>query len=222
MDRWAAANPESRLASVPAPDARRIRAGGQGPARRRRRRHRVPAARHDEPGVRQHRRHAELLAGAAARLPARRQPDQPPRGRRSRGGADHGDAPRAGDRKPDALRRGHAVRIARRHRVRAHLPGRRHLPIPRDAGAHGRAASCSATPPSTWRGKKEQLEISVNGERVAVLEVDQRHERRRREGADARDAADRRSRRVRSASPPRSCRARSVRSTICWRRSIRR
>ena len=36
-----------------------------------------------EPGLRQPRRHAEFLAGVAARLPARRQPDQPSRHRRS-------------------------------------------------------------------------------------------------------------------------------------------
>ena len=77
------AAPEPGLAAVPAPEPRRISARGQGPARHRCRRHRLPAARHDQPGLRQRRRRAELLADADGRLPARGEPDQPPRDWRS-------------------------------------------------------------------------------------------------------------------------------------------
>ena len=65
---------EPRLAAVPAPQSRRIRRRGQGPAAHRRRRHHVPAARHHQPRLRQRRRRAGLLPVADGRLPAGRRP----------------------------------------------------------------------------------------------------------------------------------------------------
>ena len=59
--------------SVPATEPRRVRALGPRPARYRRRRERVPAARHDERRLRQHRRRADVLGDADGRLPARRE-----------------------------------------------------------------------------------------------------------------------------------------------------
>ena len=90
-----------------------------------------PAARHDQRRLRQRRRRADVLADADGGLPARGQPDQPPRGRRSRA--------RRRRRPPTSVpqtasqmraRRGRAVRHARRHLGRAHLPGRRRLRLP--------------------------------------------------------------------------------------------
>ena len=83
MDAAAARQPESRLAPVPAAEPRRIPACGEGSARHRRRRQRLPAARHDQPRLRQRRRRAGVFADADGKLSARREPDQPPRGRRS-------------------------------------------------------------------------------------------------------------------------------------------
>ena len=79
-----------------------------------------------------------------------------------------------GDREPDAVRRRarRSDRAAARRsctRSRPTASTRFHATLRRAPSA----ASCSATPPSTWRGKNELLEISVNGERAAVLEVDQ-------------------------------------------------
>ena len=136
-------------------------------------------------------------------------------------GADHRDASRAGDRKPDAVRRRHAVRIARRHGVRAHVPGRRPLPVRRHPRPHGQRRAVrqhGRAPGAEERAARDFGQRRARG----GARSRPRHERRRRKGADARDAADRRSRRVRSGSPPRSCRVRSGRSTICSRRSIRR
>ncbi len=128
--------PQSGLAAVPAPDARRVLAGGQGPARSRGRRHPVPAGRHPGPRLRQHRRSAGLQPGAARRLPARRLAGQPPGDRRQAGVGDVGDLPRAAGRVADALRRGHAARLARRHRRGPQLPGRRRLQVHVAAAAH--------------------------------------------------------------------------------------
>ena len=83
MDAAAALNPNPGLASVPAPQSRRVSRRGQGSARHRRRRQRVSAARHDQQRLRQRRRRAGVLADADGELPARGQLDQPPRDRRS-------------------------------------------------------------------------------------------------------------------------------------------
>ena len=127
MDRVAALKPNPGLASVPAPEPRRVRQRRQGPAERGRRRHGLPAARHHQPRLRQRRRRADLLADADGRLPARGQPDQPPRGGRSPGVGDLDhlqDRPR---RLADAPRRRRAHGHARRHVGGPHLPGRRPL-----------------------------------------------------------------------------------------------
>ena len=54
--------PASRLATVPAPEPRRVRRRGQGPDRHRRGRQRVAPARHHQRRLRQRRRRPELLA----------------------------------------------------------------------------------------------------------------------------------------------------------------
>ena len=127
MDAAAALNPNPGLASVPAAEPRRVPARGEGPARHRRRRQRVPAARHDQPRLRQRRRRAGVLADADGKLPARGQPDQPARGRRSQRERDVGHLQDRPHRLADAARRRRADGHARRHLGRAHLPGRRRL-----------------------------------------------------------------------------------------------
>ena len=218
MDRWAAANPESWLASVSAPDACRVRALGQGPARRRRGRDRVSATRHDEPGVRQHRRHAERFRqrchkatcvrrarSAASPSAIARQSPPPPRTRcrrpRTRCSTSRHAVP---DRAAAALV--HTFPADGLYKFQATL-------VRTVSGElFGNTAVYMA-------GKKEQLEISVNGVRVAVHRSRLRHERCRRKGltletppiADqGRSAADRR--RVRAAigrAGRRSCSRRS-------------
>ena len=74
--------PASRLATVPAPEPRRVRRRGERPDRHRRGRQRLAPARHHQRRLRQRRRRPELLLAADAGLSARRQPDQPPRHRR--------------------------------------------------------------------------------------------------------------------------------------------
>ncbi len=81
IDRAAALDPNPGVAAVAAAEPRRVRARGQGSARPRRRRRRLPARRHDQRRLRQHRRHPDDLADVDGRLPAGSQPDQPAGGR---------------------------------------------------------------------------------------------------------------------------------------------
>ena len=83
VDAAAAKNPNPGWRPVSAPHARGVRAGGEGPARRRARRHRVPAARYRQPRLRQHRRGAEFFADLVRGVSARRRPGDAARGWRS-------------------------------------------------------------------------------------------------------------------------------------------
>ena len=144
----------------------------RGPPRHRRRCERVSASRHDERRVRQRRGRAELLAAADGRLPARREPDQPPRSRRSHGGS----ARRRPTRSPRTARRC-ATSTARRWARAAAFPSSHVFPADGDyviktslhyealGGLYGRYSTLTM-------GIKEQVEVSINGERVALLEVE--------------------------------------------------
>ena len=70
----------------------------------------------------------------------------------------------AEDRLAAAARRRRAARHARRHLGDAHLPRRRRLRLPHGSACRTPAACCSAAPPTG-----EQLEVSIDGERVALL-----------------------------------------------------
>ena len=82
LDRARGGEPESRAARVPAAESRRVRGGRQGALRPRRRRQRVPAGRHDQRQLRQHRRRPDAVGHRAAGLHPRRRAGQPRRGRR--------------------------------------------------------------------------------------------------------------------------------------------
>ena len=133
-----AGQPESGLAAVPAAQPGRVPARGQGSARARRRRQRVPSARHDQPRLRQRRRCPGLFAGADGRLPARREPGHGAGGRRRRRRAQRGALPRAEDRVATAARRRRAVRHARRRLRHAH--------VSRPTANTSSAWTCTATP----------------------------------------------------------------------------
>ena len=163
------AQPEARLAPVPAAEPRRVRARGQGPARRRRRRHGAPAGRHDQRRLRQHRRRAGVLADAAGRLSARRRQGHDARARRSRGGRRAKPTTRC--RRP---RRSCAASTARRSaRAAASRSCTRSRPTATTSSAWictpTPAACCSAAPTTG-----EKLEVSIDGERVALIDIDPR------------------------------------------------
>ena len=143
--------PQPGLAAVPAPDARRVPARGPGPARPRRRRHartcRPTPRRHGFDNIAEAQSFSPALLDGYLRAAVA---GQPPGHRRQAGGADLGHLPRAAGRVADALRRGHAARLARRHRRGAQLPRRRRLQVHRRCCSARSAASCSATPPSPW------------------------------------------------------------------------
>ena len=174
MDAAAALNPNPGLASVPAAEPRRVRAARQGSARHRRRRQRVPAARHDQQRLRQRRRRAGVLADADGKLPARGEPDQPPRDRRPR----RERRPRRPTRSAATGRRcatSTARRWARAAASRSSTPSRptattsfkvslHNEPL---GGFYGRTTMATLD-------IKEQIEVSVNGERAALLDLNPR------------------------------------------------
>ena len=139
------------------------------PARHRRRRQRVPAARHDQPRLRQHRRRAGVLADADGRLPAR------------------------GERRSAASRS--AIRRQRRPRQTYKVPRTASQMQHVEGAPFGTRGGMSVvhmfpadgdytfrmmlhTIPtgqlfgSTTRG--EQIEVSIDGERVALLDINPR------------------------------------------------
>ena len=183
LDTAAAKAPESRPPHVPAPEPRRVRARDSRAARPRRRRRRLAAARHEERELRQHRRRADAVADAARGVPERRRRHQPPGGRRShRAGHRHDlHQPELHVAASVGSRRGRAVRHARRHGRRARLPGRRRVRVRDDR----------STPATNARF--EDIDISVNGERVALLDVRDRRRRRRRRPRRRRRSAPSRS-----------------------------
>ena len=121
------AQSQSGLASLPAPQPRRVRERGARLAERRRRRLDLPAAGHHQPRLRQRRRLADVLADPDGRLPARRQPDQPSGRGRSSGLRHLDDLQDSARRVADAPRRRRADGHARRRLGRAHVPRRRPL-----------------------------------------------------------------------------------------------
>ena len=87
-------------------------------------------------------------------------------------------------------RRRRAVRHARRHLGRAHLPGRRRLRRSRSM-LHDEPLGELFGSTSMTRWTNEQIEVSIDGERVALLDVDARmSETDPKNGLDAHDAAD--------------------------------
>ena len=201
---------QSRAPAVPAAEPRRVRALGARSARSRHRRQRVPAARHAQRRLRQHRRRADVLGDADGRLPARRGAHLDARGRRSqrqpvgihRQGAAH--------RVADAARRRHAVGHARRPRARLHVPGRRRLHVPRHAARH------ADRPAVRQRRQPQRADRSVDQRRARRAA---RHrledDRDRQERSEPGDAARSTSRPARSTSPPRSSRS-STASSTTW------
>ena len=131
LDAAAAATPESRMASVPAAQPRRV------PRARSRTCSTLdvdvsaflPADTISD-GFDNVADVADVLADADGRLPARRRPGHDAGDRRSRRAAERNQLQRAEDRVAAAPRRRRAVRHARRHLGRAHVPGRRRLRLP--------------------------------------------------------------------------------------------
>ena len=135
LDHGRGAQSESRPPSVPAPESRRVRA---------RRASALLALDVDvnaflppdtiSAGFDNVADAQSVLGDADGRLPARREPHQLARGRRSASAApsEH-DLQGAAHRLADAPRRGRAVRHARRHLGDAHLPGRRRIHLPHAA-----------------------------------------------------------------------------------------
>ena len=135
----------------------------------RRRRRRAAAARHHQPRLRQHRRRADDVADGARRLPARGRQDQPRRARRS----DERRRPRRFIR-CRAPRRSCGTSRARRS-ARAAASSVMHI-FPAD-GEYLFRMMLHSIPTgqlygSTTRG--EQIEVSVNGERKALLDINPR------------------------------------------------
>ena len=99
-------------------------------------------------------------------------------------------------------RRRHAVGHARRPRGRLHLPGRRRLHVPHHAARHadGHAVRQRVS-------RNEQIDLSINGERVALLDDRLRDDRDRQERAEPDDAARSRQGRPAARHRPRSSRS---------------
>ena len=164
---------ESGVAAVPAIEPRRVRARGPAPARSRRRRDRVPARRHHQRRVRQRRRRADVLADADGRLPACREPHRDAGRRRS------GRARRR--RRPSSCRRRRrrwSAPRARRSAPAAASPWTTPLlPTATTCSAWtsspNRSACCSAA-----RAPGEEIEVSLDGARLALLRDRPAHQRR--------------------------------------------
>ena len=150
---------QSGLAHVPAAQPRRIRARGARPARRRDRRRRLSAARHEERELRQHRRRAVAVADAARGIPQRG-------GRREPHGAGR------------SRRAARFRRAIRRRSSRRSIPGitSRARRTAREAASSRRTRS-RPTAMYTFRvevrggigTKLEDIDVSIDGERVALL-----------------------------------------------------
>ncbi len=121
----------ARPPDLSAAQSRRVHAIGSRPARPRRQRRRLPAARRQERQLRQHRRRADAVADIDAGLPHGGGRDQPARRRRPRRDGARSDVPGVALDVAARAHGGHAVRHARRAGGRAHVPGRRRVPVPR-------------------------------------------------------------------------------------------
>ena len=161
-------------AHVPAAEPRRVRALDPRSARARRQRRRLPAARHQERQLRQHRRRAAAVADADAGVSDGGRRDQPAGGRRSRRRrrAKRPTRCRAGPRSGStsrARRTARAAALSVVHTFPADGEYRFRVSFYHETtGAlygNGRAALHTAEAP-------EQIEISIDGERVALLDID--------------------------------------------------
>ena len=161
-------------AHLPAAQPRGVRAVGSRSARARRQRRRLPAARREERELRQHRRRAAAVADADAGVPDGGRRDQPARGRRSRRRrrAKRPTRCRAGPRSASrsrARRTARAAALSVVHTFPADGEYRFRVSFYHETtGAlygNGRAALHTAEAP-------EQVEISIDGERVALLDID--------------------------------------------------
>ena len=163
------AQSESRPPSVPAPQSRRIRARGERAARARRRRQRVPAARHDQRRLRQRRRRADVLGDADGRLPARREPHQRAGRRRSEGRRRRSSPTRC-----RAPARRCSTSRARRSARAAASPSMHTFPADGDYSFRMQLHSIPTGQLFGSTVKGELLEVSIDGERAAVLEINPR------------------------------------------------
>ena len=159
---------ESRLPDVPAAEPRRVRARGSRPARAGRQRRRLPAARHDERQLRQHRRRADPVADAAGWLPESGRRHQPAGGGQCR-------APSASET---------TYTKSRTYSQWDWVDGapygtRGGMSVVHNFPADGKYVFKMAFQHTTTGGlsgsttRDEQIEISINGEPVAVLNMDQ-------------------------------------------------
>ena len=180
---------EPRRAHVPAPEPPRVRARDPRPARARRRRRQLAAARHQERELRQHRRRAGAVADAARGVPQRGERDQPHGGRRSQRAGRRLDLHAA----PATCRSIRGITSRARRTARAAASVVEHV-FPADARVRLRGRRSY----SRRRTRAfEDIDISIDGERVALLEYETRPGRRRRRprrGADAHRADPRQGR----------------------------
>ena len=155
----------TRTPDAPAPQPRRVRARDQSlfgldvdagawlPAR------------HEERELRQHRRRADAVGDAARRLPRRRERRQPPRRRRPEGGVTSDDLQAC----RGSPRSGSGSRARRSARAAASPPRTTSRPTANTSSAsrctRSHRGSSSADAPFD-----EKIEVSVNGERVALLD----------------------------------------------------
>ena len=161
------ARPAARLAVVPASEPRRVCARHQGHLRARHRRLGHAAGRHHQPRVRQRRRRANVLARADGKLPARRQPGHGAGARRS--------AMRPPASRSTACRRRPRSSSASTARRSARAAACRSCTRSRPTASTCSVSSCTATRAvscSAGRRQNEQVEISIDGERKAVLDID--------------------------------------------------
>ena len=164
--------PQPRLAAVPAAHPRRVLSRRSRTCSTSTSTSRPYLPADTQPRLRQHRRSAGLLARRCSTATCAR-PSQVSRlalGDKQASPTSATYRVLAG-RVADALRRGHAVRLARRHRRGPQLPRRRRLHVHARCSSARSAASCSATPASPWPAATSCSRFSVNGERAAVLEV---------------------------------------------------
>ena len=167
IDRAAALNPNPGRRPFQRLNRAEYAARGPRPARPRRRRHRAPAARHDQPRLRQHRRRRRafsptvlegyLRAASADQPLAVGDPTAAPT-----------EATYKVPRTASQMRHVEGAPFGTRGGISvvAHLPGRRRLHVPDDAALDPDRA---AVRQHASRG--EQIEVSINGERVALLDI---------------------------------------------------
>ena len=127
---------EPGLPDLPAAEPVRVRAGRPRSARPADRRGRLPAARHDERQLRQHRRRSTAVGDAARRLPAGRDRGRPARRRQSQRGPEADDVLEVAGLLAVGPGGRRTVRHARRVLGGAQLPRRRGLPLHDGVPAH--------------------------------------------------------------------------------------